>query len=421
MIKARNLFVIFCTAFVGCASAGRATTAQNDPAPQVSAKNPRKSFSERWSRRFDGFITDLNVSKNGRRILMATAPDRESGTGSRRYQMILLDRTGRTLRKEILKSPIRTQAISDDGKLLVLSNYENQLIGISTSGARRWSRWSTEAMCKPIPLNRSKKILCYHDEDADSDVAFEVFGWNGKKILSFPIGTMGAAEQVPDVLALKVSEDERNVAMALTRGQLILIGPDFHSRWRKKLEGEIQDVSVSSGPEPKVAVIFLTRGPNPIQKIAVFDAAGRLAGERTAGSPGTAPAKGPARALFEQIEITPSGNSVLTYGNTAEGQYVNSYRVTNLEEGWRERADSAAEYSSVMQVFEDHVAIAFDTQSAVRNSHLRLYRHDGELDWEIPLDTKQGAYLAAFRFVPVSRALFIALDDGRLSAVRLKD
>ena len=100
---------------------------------------------------------------------------------------------------------------------------------------------------------------------------------------------------------------------------------------------------------------------------------------------------------------------------------MNSYRVTNLEEGWRERADSAAEYSSVMQVFEDHVAIAFDTQSAVRNSHLRLYRHDGELDWEIPLDTKQGAYLAAFRFVPVSRALFIALDDGRLSAVRLKD
>src|SRR5262249_40300538 len=151
---------------------------------------------------------------------------REPGHGLTRYS-----KGGRTSWHRELDAAVKSMAASDDGKLAYVSTYDNKLSAIDARGR---TLWSTSGMCKPLPLTQ-KRFLCYHDDDAEAGVAFDVYTDRGRKLLSYPI--------TRDILALKLSADERNTVIALQGGQLILFGPDFHAQWLKRMPGGIADVA----------------------------------------------------------------------------------------------------------------------------------------------------------------------------------
>ena len=157
--------------------------------------------------------------------------------------------------------------------------------------------------CKPIPLG--KRFLCYHDDDAEPDVAFDVYTAAGRKVLFYPI--------TRDVLALKVSDDERNVAIALQGSQVLLFDPEFRSLWQRSVAGEVVDLAVSAGAHPRVAVLYnrpaATAGAeSPGQGIALLNEQGAVLGETSVTG----------RAA--QVEGLSDGQGFATFGNGKGGQ-----------------------------------------------------------------------------------------------------
>jgi len=206
---------------------------------KIESSHPHESkrtWTEGWSTRLDGFVSDLNISVDGSSILLATVPDSEADAPNPQVPLITtFNQAGQKLWSK-KTAPVRAQTLSDDGKLVLTANHGDQLVAMDSLGKELWS---VNATCRPLILPGAQKILCYHDEDAESDIAFDIFDLKGKKLLSYPVSS--------DVLTLKLSRDKQNILLGLTHGEMILIGPDFKTKWKRKLNGEIVDLAVSDG------------------------------------------------------------------------------------------------------------------------------------------------------------------------------
>jgi outer membrane protein assembly factor BamB len=353
-----------------------------------------------WTQKVRGIMTDLNVSRDGSALIVATVPnpDVEDGGGETGHGLTRYDRRGKRMWRIDVDGTVKAQVLTDDGKLALVSTYDNELFAVDTRGK---IAWSAEGGCRPIPLKG--KFLCYHDDDAEPNVAFDVYNEKGHKLLFYPI--------TRDVLALKVSDDERNVAIALDGGQVVLFDPDFRSVWQRKLDGELLDLAVSSGSSPRVAALYNGAGG---QHIAVLDGEGKVIAQ---GAPST---------HVEQIEIAPGGAGVAVYGNSAKGQYLGFFKIPAqpgpMPEAWQRGDARFADYSSSIIMASDLVMVGYeDAAENARHSHLLAFDFDGNLKWNLPLVTEEGAYLYAHGFAPGSSLLAVGTDDGNLSAFRLKD
>jgi outer membrane protein assembly factor BamB len=364
-----------------------------------------------WTQQITGLMTDLAVSRDGSAILLATIPNPDGGDGPREsgHGLTRYNRAGKKLWHIELEGTVKSLALSDDGKLALVSTYDNTISAIDPRGR---IVWTVEGICKPIPIG--KRFLCYHDDDAEPGVAFDVYTDKGRKVLYYPI--------TRDILALKVSDDERNTAIALEGGQVILFGPDFRSLWQRKVAGEVLDLAVSSGEHPRVAALFNSAGTGTAaaagagtrdrskpaaQAIAVFDDDGKRLGEAVPGE------------RVEQLEAAPSGRGIAAYGNGAQGQYVAFYELPLLST--RVVDPRSADFSSNMIMTRDLVILGFeDIGETARHSHLIAFDLDGGLKWNLPLVTEEGAYLYAHGFAPIPSLISVGTDDGYLSAFQLK-
>lgn len=358
-----------------------------------------------WTQQIPGLMTDLSVARDGSALLVATIPNPEAVSGPQETGRALtrFDRRGKKVWRIELKGVLKSLALTDDGKLALVSTYDGELLAIDARGK---TVWRAEGACKPISLGT--RFLCYHDDDAEPEVAFDVFDAEGRKILFYPI--------TRDILALKVSDDQRNVAIALEGGQIVLFGSDFRSLWQRQVKGEVLDIAVSGGDLPRVAALYNTvpDSRRPPQALAVFDDQGRLLGEATT------------LVRTGQIEAVPASEGFATYGNSNQGQSVVYYAIQEgpaptLVEKWRRGDPRAADYTSSLITTQDLVILGFEEAvPGARHSHLIAFDPEGALKWNLPLITQDGAYLYAHGFAPKPSLLVVGTDDGFLSAFRLK-
>jgi hypothetical protein len=395
-----------------------------------ASKNARlggKISSQLWSRQMNGAISDLSISKNGKAILVATSPDSDIEGSTNSYLLSRYSSTGKLIWQFKQKSPIKEVAQSQDGSFAVISNYENQLFGINAEGK---ILWTNEGMCKPIISDLSKKIICYHDDDNEPKVAFDLYDWKGKKISSYEI--------TKDVLGLKLSADEKSLVMAQANGGVVFFSSEFIPLWHKTVPGEIVDVSVSSGIAPVVAVLYRAKDKPKLERVIILDSQASLQGdlkadlksESLAATAVQVKAKvadkrsfggEPLKILFpsvncNQIELSPSGTTLFYYGNSASGQYLGSLSVLSSKELWVRGGSTPTEYNSSISVGSSQVFMGFQENAAgERRSHILNFSYEGDIKTNIRLSPEQSAYLYNFKTAPDGTVLAVGTDDGKLS------
>lgn len=399
--------LIFAAGFYSCSTSRqehKAPESQKDswlgPVTRSDAKKPL-SIQKLWSKGLDGYITELNLAKQGNAVLVATLPDYDHEGGSRKNLLRYYDGNGRHRWSEIMPTQVKSQALSQDGSLAVATTHENQVIAYNSKGHKLWTAPGT---CMPFIIESRKEILCYHDDDAEPLVAFDIFDWNGNLKKSYPIKN--------DILALKVSKDEQHVAIALTKGNVVVLGPDYKMEWSGTLSGEIIDLDVSSGADPRVAVVY-SAGLGKPQKIA-FMKRGKVISE-------TSP-----RQQVTQVALSPDASSVFAYGNEGGGQYVGFFEGQPLKEVWQHGVESNAHYTQTL--FVSSIKPREKTPAVLqailgveqvsgnsRQSEVVGLDSTGALMWRLPVSSSlgadEGAFLYAQSWSPSVAKLAIATDD----------
>jgi hypothetical protein len=352
-----------------------------------------KSVKLLWSKQMNGAIYDFALAGSGNSVWIATSPDPDIPESSKHYLLTRYSSQGKLGWQLIQKSPIKEVAVSKDGQFGVVSNFENQLFALNGKGKQLWS---VETMCKPMMSNINKKIICYHDDDNEPKTGFEVFDWKGNKIYSYPIAK--------DILALKLSADEKNLVVGLAQGEVVFFTPEFIPLWQKSVPGEIVDVAVSSGDPAFIAVLFREKSNPKLEKVAVLDRSGVLVKTISPTEVAT------------QIEISPDGGFVFYYGNGTSGQVLGCLSVSASTEKWKHRSAAPAEYTSPLVLTATEVYEGFQEDTLIRRGlHVLRFNYEGHLLKDIALNPEQSAYLFTQRVAQDTSVVAVATDDGKIT------
>lgn len=309
----------------GCAGAGGVKPAFEPATPLRQVPSVERIEAQRVSsRNLQALVSELNVAADGSAVLVSTIPNPEIAGGSAAgFVVRKLNRSGAEVWRHRFGSAVRAQAIATNGKTAAVATYDETLTLFNSRGK---PLWTVEGVCSPVILTAIRTVLCYHDDDAEPQVAFEAYSWEGRKLLSYPIQD--------DILALKKSPDDRLVALALTRGQVVLIGSDLRALWQSAVKGEVVDLAVSRAPQARVAV--LTAGG----EMLIYDFTGQVI------------ARGSARRQVQQIEISADGLSVAVQtgggpsNSVRTGQYLALFEVDALRGELVEKASYSSPRSS---------------------------------------------------------------------------
>ena len=368
------------------------------PPATLDVTSPAHSAKRLWLKQAGGAITDLSATADGSGIFVATAPDPDIKGNLKEYFLTRYNAAGKVIWRTKQRGQVKGLSVSVDGNWAIISNYLDDLTAYGPNGR---VKWTAEAVCRPILLDPISKVLCFHDDDAEPQIAFDVFDLKGHKEFSAPT--------TRDVLALKVAEDASVFTLSQVEGYLILYSArDFKPLWERKVEGEILDLDATGGENPRVAVLYFR--PKLGRRLVVIDAKG--VGPEVAVEP-----------AVRQIEWAEQGSSVTLYGNSQEGQTLVSYGVP--AEGapqlkWERRDSRSADYSSSALAGKQVVWMGFEKNtSETRTSSLLGYDGEGKLLWNLNLETEDGAYLYAKAFSEKAGLMAVGTDDGRLSLFKL--
>lgn len=357
-------------------------------------------FDRLWEEDFPGPITDLALARKSGDLVVATIPDPDTGG---KHLLTLISKKGKEIFQ--LKSPFPVKAldIADDGSRVVVANYEGKLLSYDRNGQ---ISWQSEGACRPILINVSKRIVCYHDDDTKPSFAFDVYDFEGTRLSRFPIKQ--------DVLALKVSGDEKWVAVALAGGRLLVFNSELKAEREHRVNGEVLDLSISGGDAPTLAAISMDVKKG--QTLNVFEAAKKT------------PVTMRLSYHVEQVEALPSGKLIAVYGNSPRGQYIAVHSAFDATLQWQQLEQRYADYSLAIRVGADRILAGFEYVSPgegagnvkTRRSKLVVLDLDGKLRADLPLKTAEGAYLYSFSYSPESSLLGVGTDDKRLQLLELK-
>lgn len=301
-----------------------------------------------------------------------------------------------------MKNPTRALSIASDGSLMVLSNYNDEIRGYDVRGKKLWTASGT---CEPYALSGPRMILCYHDDDAQPGIAFDAYSWSGKKLFSRPASA--------DIVAFKISADEKRVAIGLVGGKAILYGgKDFHEIARASVPGEIADVapaSVGSGDRSGMVVLYHTPTPS----------SGYMAWVRPNGSILNAVEL---RVPADQVAIAPDASTAYVCGNAEEGQYLLGLVPGVSTPSWLRSAPQGAHYDQRMIALSGKNGVVtsfFDGSAFV--SHITAYRPEGKLAWAIPIEhpANESSYLYQVAVGEPGKAIATAIDDGEIAVYRI--
>jgi hypothetical protein len=422
IVDIKELKKVICAASALVAAVGNyscSSTRQEQKAPDsrglswlgavaTSSQGNSLGIQKLWSRALDGYITELSLSQQGNAVLLSTLPDYDHENGAKKNLLRYFDGNGHQKWSAIMPTQVKSQAISRDGSLAIATTHEDQVMAFNSKGEKLWTAHAT---CMPFVIETRKEILCYHDDDAEPLVAFDVFDWGGKLKKSFPIKN--------DILALKVSKDEQTVAIALTQGNVLLLGPDYALKWSAKVAGEIVDLDVSNGADPKVAVLYST-GMGKSQKLTWLKG-------------GKSQADGAPAGQVSQIAMTPDASSVFAYGNGGSGQYISMFqgptqKSQEMQESWRHGVENNAHYTQTLFVsllpFVSPTQFVPVTQAILgveqvsagsRQSEVVGIGSTGVPLWRLPVSisigSEEGAFLYAQSWSASTAKLAISTDD----------
>ena len=395
--KIKVFLFLFFLNWLGCSCPPLAPTQIPKQTPLDALTTETEPLKPQWSRRMDGAISSLSVSRSGQDISVVTLPEPDIEGSSNRPFLTRLEATGKVLWKVPLHSLIREQDLSEDGSLLVVSNYEDQIMGYNKQGKLLWSVPGT---CKPKILNSLHRILCYHDDDSEPKTAFDLLDWSGQKIQSYPI--------TDDILALTVSNDEKTVLLGLTKGKVILLGTDLRLIWEKKVAGEVIDLATShfdplEGEFKAVALYHSPELPHGVG-VTVFDRQGTTLQTFSLGF----------RA--SDLEVDPTGKIGYFYGNGPSGQILSGFALNTAQEIWKKGVTYSTAYSYPILATPGWAALGIEEHhDLIRQIRLRAYNPKGNLEWNVILAADEEAYLYSHRVAAGPSWIIVGTDDAKLT------
>jgi hypothetical protein len=342
----------------------------------------------------NGLITDLNVAENGSAVLVSTTPNADIDGSQAHYLLNRFSAAGKKQWSLDTKGPIKYQNISKDGNFIMVAVYDEKLSALNAKGKVIWSK---DTICRPMLLERSKQIVCYHDDDSEPTIAFDVFTWQGKPVTRFPIHD--------DVLALKISGDESHLALALTKGQLLLLGADFKTIWKHELKSEIVDIAVSSEPLSVVAAVTADR------HFYVFSVKGDKLVDTLLDN------------HAEAVESYLGGKHWAVYGNGTDGQFISLFdtptplaktakELPKTKPLWMKHEDHYGEFSPPLGVDGEDILVGLETfEQRSRLGHFIALDGGGSPLWQVSFAPEIASYLYAVS----GKTVAISTDEGTLS------
>jgi len=407
-----------------CATPGerRVSVSDGDPHSTGSEVQQPKAI---WTLEGKGLISDLDVNSRSGRILVGTLSDSES-PGSFRGAL-LLSPNGEVVLNRALEFPVRQQSLSPSGDRIVVSDYENQVISF---GLGKASTWTVSGHCRPSFIGDSGLILCLHDDDPVTDVPFEILSTQGKRVY--------LPDYHADALTVRMSSDGKLFAVLLRGGGVALYGVksrsskgsqvhDVELYWRKTFKGEVVDLAFA---EPTIGTLRLgvyVHSEGGERRVHFLD----LQGQAVAPS---LELKGiaPSQIGFQKYEG--SGQIVLfAYSNGPRGQWLHSFRlrtqasdgtgrtVPGWEQEWKYGDEGPAEFSSrLLPLPQGGVLVGMEVdQGPGRLSQLIALSREGQESWRIKVESEGPAYIFQYALSAEDSVLYLATDDGRLTAYRL--
>jgi hypothetical protein len=374
-----------------------------------------------WTRKSPGLLTDLNISRDGSTVLVATVPDRDSveiGANRSRNFAAIFSSAGKSLAQIEMPAQIKSQTISADGSLSIIATYDDAIRGYDRSGKKVWEH---EGICKPIALSSLKKILCFHDDDSDPELAFEVLDWSGNKVGAYPVKL--------DSLMIKVSQNEKYFVVGLNHGKILLFDSIFKLVWQKSVDGELTDLAISSSEsgQPTIAALYnVKKTKRKHKKPSKSPQMGEISSEQKVAlfNNGKSPVLLPIHSRLDELDLSADGKALFGYGNDADGQVI--VRISEDKESkdvlaWKRGDPKPAEYSSQLLSSQDWVWIGFeDMNSTSRHSHVLGFDNDGGVKTNITVPSEEGSYLYAYSYADRAHILAVGSDDGRLSLFEVK-
>ena len=354
-----------------------------------------------------GAISNLALSRSGKQILVATYADSDIPGSAKHALLSLWSTQGKLLWEQKADAPIKDIAISPDGQLIVLSTYLDDLIGMDARGRKIWN---TAGLCKPYVLQEPKRVICYHDDDAGPDVAFDVLDWDGKKIGGFPIQK--------DIVAFKFSDDQKSLAIALNGGEVILFDSELKPAWRRKLDGEVVDLAVAGSEQSN---LISTASPSPISRfrVAVLVRADRKTQQvEFLGDQGQSLGHVIPSFPVEQLESSPDGQIAFYYGNSFAGQWVAGASFPELKEIWKQGEPSSSRYSGSINLSPGLIWAGVEHRSEKpiqRESRVFIFDLNGNKVHDLDLPKDDTAYLFSHRIAMVPNWFVVGTDDAKLS------
>lgn len=350
-----------------------------------------------WKQTIEGKLTDLAIaSESAHTLVTQVLEDRTPGN-----LLSLRDGDGKLLWSTILPSPVRSQAISSSGDWIVIGTYEDEIIRINPKNGSQIWRVEDAGMCRPMILEKSEQVLCFHDDDAIPGAAFTVFDSKGQKKLRFKVPA--------DPLLLKVPRDESAILIGMVKGRLWILDPQFNKTAERQLEGEIVDLATVPASGMQWAALINVHGVG--QKLVGMDASGKLKWEQSLELP------------HQQLELSEDGGSVAVYGNGPRGQYVSFWSPGtrgNWISRWSYHSPRYADYNQRIDMAGLQTILGFEeVTSKTRHSHVVALGPDGNLNWDIPFLSEDGAYLYARGISSKPGLMVVGTDDGELSAFRI--
>lgn len=392
----------------GCTSASK----YEEHSIDFSASPQQSASKKLWTKRVPGLLTDLNLSRDGSTALVAVVPDRdsvESSANRSQYFAVWYSSVGKLLAQNPMPAQIKSQSIAEDGSLSIIATYDDQIRAFDKKGKKLWE---VEGFCRPIIFSQQKRWVCFHDDDAQPEVAFEVFDFAGHKLSESPIHD--------DALMLKASSDEKSIILAMTHGKIVIFDSQFKPILKKNVSGEVTDISISNSVASSASTYAIlynqVKGKKVNQRLLI----GRTGSGSGSGlKTGDFDLKIPER--LTQIELALDGSALFGYSNSPRGQSL--VRVDLARVGWKRDARITSEYTSQIAVSQDSVWMGFEdslSSAQVPHSHVLGFDFSGGLKSTIDVPSEEGALLYTFSASPRAGTMAIGSDDGRLSLFKIR-
>lgn len=169
----RGLFLLLMIlSALACSSSQKRTELGPEEPPESSVRVDVPAARLIRHERLRAVVTDLAVAEKEGSIVLASRPDSDIPQSDSVARIQKFSRDGRRLWQIPTGGSVRNLAISDDGRWVVISGYDES-IRVHDGRTGKLSLESS-GQCRPYLISEISQLVCFHDDDADAQVAFHL-------------------------------------------------------------------------------------------------------------------------------------------------------------------------------------------------------------------------------------------------------